>query len=166
MHHKQSHIPSYIQYQLAYHNQHLTHSLTKHHTQNYTASVYQPRLKIKQRRYSQNHTFNHMPNRITKPTHKHTNFIHHLPKHTQKKACALPNLFNANKCTSIKYFITNKKKPTIKQYTGYHLINKFSLLKCGNIEPNPGPMPNLLQKYPTAHKRRQTTCFLPPHKLP
>lgn len=35
------------------------------------------------------------------------------------------------------------------------------LLQCGDIHPNPGPMPNLIQKHPTTHKKRQTTYFLP-----
>ena len=35
------------------------------------------------------------------------------------------------------------------------------LIQSGDIEPNPGPMPNLLQKHPNTHKNRHKTYFLP-----
>ena len=35
------------------------------------------------------------------------------------------------------------------------------LMLCGDIEPNPGPMPNLLQNHPTTHKNRNKMYFIP-----
>lgn len=40
-------------------------------------------------------------------------------------------------------------------------MKNLLILRCGDIHLNPGPMPNLLQKHPAAHKRWQTTYFLP-----
>ena len=53
------------------------------------------------------------------------------------------------------------KQPQLTIYTVHHTQPQLLLLQCGDIHPNPGPMPNLLQTHPTAHKRRQTTYFLP-----
>ena len=56
--------------------------------------------------------------------------------------------------------IPNKKTLLIiilKHHTQHNLL----ILQCGDIHPNLGPMPNLLQTHPTAHKRRQNTYFLP-----
>ena len=35
------------------------------------------------------------------------------------------------------------------------------LMLCGDIEPNPGPMPNILQNHPNTHKNRSKTYFIP-----
>ena len=35
------------------------------------------------------------------------------------------------------------------------------LLQCGDIHPNPGPMPDILKTHPTTHKRRQLMYFIP-----
>ena len=37
----------------------------------------------------------------------------------------------------------------------------LSLLQCGDIESNPEPMPNILHKHPTTHKRIANTYFIP-----
>jgi hypothetical protein len=42
-----------------------------------------------------------------------------------------------------------------------YFINKLTLLQCGDIEPNPGPMPNILRTHPATHKKRAKTYFIP-----
>ena len=44
--------------------------------------------------------------------------------------------------------------------TRHHLHNLL-LLQCGDIHPNPGPMPDVLIAHSAVHKRRQLTYFIP-----
>ena len=55
----------------------------------------------------------------------------------------------------------NKRNPNLKHYQGYHFINSLALLQCGDVETNPGPMPNMLRTHPTTHKRRANIYFIP-----
>ena len=41
----------------------------------------------------------------------------------------------------------------------YKFQNKKSLLKCGDIESNPGPRPTILTHHPLIHLERQKTYF-------
>ena len=52
------------------------------------------------------------------------------------------------------------KKPKTLYLNGYYFINKSELLKCGDIELNSGPMPNLLHTHPATHKKRANTYFI------
>ena len=143
------------------HSHKRTNYYIKHHKKHQTASAYRPRHKIKTQRYLYPEIFNHAYNTVTKPIHNHTKHIHYLPKYTQKAIHALPNLFTTSKYTLIKYYKLSKRNPKVKNYHGYHFINKLALLKCGDIESNPGPMPNMLHKHPTIHKRIANTYFIP-----
>ena len=53
------------------------------------------------------------------------------------------------------------KKPKIYYSAGYYFINRLELIKCGDIETNPGPMPNVLRTHPATHKKRAKIYFIP-----
>ena len=53
------------------------------------------------------------------------------------------------------------KNPKALHSHGYYFINKLELLKCGDIEPNPGPMPNILHTHPATHRKRASIYFIP-----
>ena len=54
------------------------------------------------------------------------------------------------------------KNHTLNQHkTMNNFINKQMLLKCGDIETNPRPMPNILKIHPPSHKKRCKTYFIP-----
>ena len=53
------------------------------------------------------------------------------------------------------------KNPKIIHFHGYYFINKLELLKCGDIESNPGPMPNILHTHPAIHRKRAKIYFIP-----
>jgi len=53
------------------------------------------------------------------------------------------------------------KNPKTSHFCGYYFINILELLKCGDIEPNPGPMPNILHTHPNTHKKRANLYFIP-----
>ena len=55
-----------------------------------------------------------------------------------------------------KHYKHKKLKITYKKHK-VHLL----LLRCGDIETNPGPMPNILTKHPPSHKQRNKTYFIP-----
>lgn len=55
---------------------------------------------------------------------------------------------------------TNSVIQNAQLITTHQPHKSLLLLQCGDIHPNPGPMPNLIQNHPTAHKRRQTTYFI------
>ena len=74
---------------------------------------------------------------------------------------ALPNIFTTTKFIFTKYLKINKQKPKLLQLHGYYFINKLTLLQCGDIESNPGPMPDILRTHPAAHKKRAKTYFIP-----
>ena len=56
---------------------------------------------------------------------------------------------------------THNTPPPLPLTTNHHNPLHLLLLLCGDIHPNPGPMPNLIHTHPSTHKRRQTTYFLP-----
>ena len=95
-------------------------------------------------------------------THQHTNTKHNT-LHTHR--------YILHTCTLLDPFppYTNQPKLTIQTHnkksqlniTTKHHNKKHLLLQCGDIHPNPGPMPNMLQKHPPAHRRQQNTYFLP-----
>ena len=142
-----------IQYQLIHLNLHLA----KHQM----GSASRPRHKIKHKKYLLYHTFQQTSNTITRPIHKLIKLTQYPFKHSKKLMIhALPNLFTTSKYTLINYYKINKRKPKIKQYEGYHFINQLTLLQYGDTEPNPGPMPNVLHRHPTTHKRIANTYFI------
>ena len=55
-------------------------------------------------------------------------------------------------------FINMKNKTKLKNL---HNIIQNILLKSGDIELNPGPMPNVLKEHPPAHRSRSKTYFIP-----
>ena len=58
------------------------------------------------------------------------------------------------KCLKITYQNQNTK-------THYYSFDKsLILLKSGDIETNPGPMPNILETHPPPHRRRYKTYFI------
>ena len=86
---------------------------------------------------------------------------HFLPKQVEIIIPTIPHLFTTTKFTIIIYIKTNTKHPKIHYFSGYYFINKLELLKCGDIELNPGPMPNILHTHPTTHKKRANIYFIP-----
>ncbi len=51
-----------------------------------------------------------------------------------------------------------QKKSCFKTYSPQLL-----LILCGDIETNPGPMPNLLQTHPSTHKNKVQNVHYPMH---
>ena len=86
---------------------------------------------------------------------------HFSPKQVEIIIPAIPNLFTTTKFTIIIYIKTNMEHLKIHYFNGYYFINKLELLKCGDIELNPGPMPNILHTHPTTHKKRANIYFIP-----
>ena len=87
--------------------------------------------------------------------------MHFSPKQIGKSIPAIPNLFTTTKFTIVIYLKINKNKPKMRHFNGYYFINKLELLKCGDIELNPGPMPNILSTHPATHKKRANIYFIP-----
>ena len=82
------------------------------------------------------------------------------PKQIDNIIPAMPNLFITTKFTITIYLKTNMKNPIILHSHGYYFINKLELLKCGHIESNPGPMPNILYTH-LLHTKRANIHFIP-----
>ena len=61
------------------------------------------------------------------------------------------------KYKSKKTYITNQIQLKNKNL---HKIIHIKLLKCGDIESNPGPMPNIIKEHSPAHRRRSKTYFI------
>ena len=65
-----------------------------------------------------------------------------------------PQLYKTIKIC-LTYQIQNNKK-----HYYYHIDNSLQLLKSGDIETNPRPMPNILKTHPSPHRRRYKTYFI------
>ena len=135
---------------------HPVHSL--HLNPHTTAPAYRPRHTNNNTYYLLNHwKTNSVTNQIPiDPTKLH--FLPHQVAHTTP---AQPNLFNTTKLKMLIYVKINKKNPEVLWFHRYYFINKLELLKCGDIEVNPGPMPNILHTHPTIHKKRANLYFIP-----
>ena len=134
------------------------HSKYKPYPKNQTASAYRPRHTNKNTYRLIN---NWKPNSITNQTLTNNLRSHFSPKSIQYIIPPMPNLFTKAKFTRIKYQKMNMKKPKAFHSHGYYFINSLELLKCGDIEPNPGPMPNILHTHPATHKKRANIYFIP-----
>ena len=99
--------------------------------------------------------------RITNHAPKNNANTHFFTKQLTNKIPALPNLFTTYKFSLTKYLKLNKRKPKTIQTQGYYFINELALLQCGDIESNPGPMPDILRTHPAIHKKRAKTYFIP-----
>ena len=119
--------------------------------------AYRPRHKINTKYQFTN---NWSPNTITTHIHENNNNAHFSIKQIANTIPALPNLFTTTKFTLTKYQKLNKRKPKVRQLHGYYFINRLTLLQCGDIEPNPGPMPDILRTHPALHKKRAKTYFI------
>lgn len=110
---------------------------------------------------------NHKNTKITSPhTTNHTPLIilqNIYPKNSTRltKEQAIPNLFSHTIIHLHSYTKIHLRKPTLSYYKGYFIPNSLFLLTCGDIEANPGPMPNTLHTHPTAHRRCNKTYFIP-----
>ena len=135
-----------------------THTLYKHTTKNKMASAYRPRLTYHNTCIRINYW---KPNSMTNHQFTNNTQSHFSPKQIEKPIPAIPNLFTTTKYTLIIYLKTHMKKPKTILTHGHYFINKLELLKCGDIESNPGPMPNILHSHPTTHKRRANIYFIP-----
>jgi hypothetical protein len=127
-------------------------------TNNKTASASRPRHKTKNKYQFTN---NWTPNTITNHIPIDNTNTHFSTKQLANIIPALPNLFTTTKFILNKYQKINKRKPTILQLHGYYFIKKLTLLQCGDIELNPGPMLDILRTHPTTHKKRAKTYFIP-----
>ena len=123
-----------------------------------TASAYRPRHK-NTKKYQ--FKYNWAPRKTTNNTPIDNTKTHFSTKQQPNKVLALPNIFSTTTFTHTKHLKLNKQKQKIIQTHGYYFINKLSLLQCGDIEPNPGPMPNILRTHPATHKKRAKTYFIP-----
>ena len=126
------------------------HSIYKHFPKNTTASASRPR-------HTNDSTFNPINkwklNSITNQITRNNTNLHLSPRQVENTIPAIPNLFTTTKFTIVIYLKTNKKKPKILHFNGYYFINTLGLLRCGDIELNPGPMPTILHTHPTTHKK-------------
>ena len=127
-------------------------------TNNKTGSAYRPRHKIN---IKYQFTNNWLPNKITTHIPKNNNNTHFSIKQTTNTIPALLNLFTTTKFTITKYQKLNKRKPKVRQLHGYYFINRLTLLQCEDIEPNLGPMPDILRTHPAIHKKKAKTYFIP-----
>ena len=138
---------------------HITHNtITITLTYKKMASAYRPR-------HTNHNTYrliyNWKPNSITNQTPMHKTNFHFSPKQVENTIPAIPNFFTTTQRTIVIYPKTHKKKPKILYSTGHYFIHTLELLKCGDIEPNPGPMPNILHTHPATHKKELTYTLLP-----
>ena len=144
-HHKLTYLP----------NPHSTH---QPHPKNTTASAYRPR-------HTNNNAYhfinNWKSNSITSQNSTNNTKSHFSLQQVETTIPALPNFFTTTKFTIIIYLKTNMKNPKTLHSHGYYFINKLELLKCGDIELNPGPMPNILHTHPAIHKKRANIYFIP-----
>ena len=98
-----------------------------------------------------NHTLTHP---------KQSSYTSYTPKH-------IPNMHKpSNLLTPHKNHTKNitpllNQKPQSNIAIKHHTQQLLLILQCGDIHPNPGPMPDLLKTHPTDHKKRQQTYFIP-----
>ena len=123
-----------------------------------TASVYRPR-HMNNNIYHLIYIWKH--NSVTNHITTNNTQMNFSPKQVEKSIPAIPNLFTTTKFTIVIYIKINKKKPKILHFNGYYFINKLELLKCGDIELNPGPMPNIMRTHPATHKNEPTHILFP-----
>ena len=128
------------------------------HPTNTTASAYRPRHSNNNEYYL---IINWNSNSITRPNFINNTKSHFSPQPINHIIPALPNLYTTTKFTTIIYHKINMKNPKTIHFRGYYFINILELLKCGDIQPNPGPMPNILHTHPATHKKRATIYFIP-----
>jgi hypothetical protein len=65
----------------------------------------------------------------------------------------------SKKTNNQKNIINRNNNTDIPNYVKTHTLNL--LLLCGDIETNPGPMPDILKTHPPSHKRRNKIYFIP-----
>jgi hypothetical protein len=98
------------------------------------------------------------------PTYQHATKVTQNNKKTKKHA-PIKNITLASIITKTPPSSINKKIQQIKNIpipnkrpiNTFH--NKKTLLKCGDIESNPGPRPTLLSNHPQIHLEKQKTYF-------
>lgn len=97
-----------------------------------------------------NHTTSQKPN---KPNAKN------IPKKIKisQKLLTKQNKYKNTKAKRNKKINYRTKNPLITPHSPH--INL--LILCGDIETNPGPMPNILKNHPSTHKRKAKTYFIP-----
>jgi hypothetical protein len=86
------------------------------------------------------------------------NQIHYLSHWTY---VFINHCFNKSYVTHIDIFSTKHLKPKIIRVEYYVIHKSLFLLLYGNIEPNPGLIPQLLTNFPTYHKHRNKIYFCP-----
>ena len=108
------------------------------------------------------HTIHPRPNPplTTNPHNKSNNYKTKKTTYISKNIQKTPNPHYNNKTPlpiqkQSKYHKQKKLKITQKKHKG-HLL----LLRGGDIETNPGPMPNILTKHPPSHKLRNKIYFI------
>jgi hypothetical protein len=129
----------------------------------YLKTIMKAPIKIQRKKYNKtiksinhmHHLFTQTPipyiqtSQKTKDTPKREH-MHQNNKINKKTVNHTPNTCK----TKIK--ITTQTKIKTPNYTFY---NKTTLLKCGDIESNPGPRNTLLLNHPQIHQERQKTYF-------
>ena len=116
-------------------------------------------------RHTHNNTYHLINNwkhhSITNSLPLHNETPHFSPILVEPITPAMPNLFTTSKFTFMQYLKIYMRKPKTLQFSGYYFIDTLNLLKCGDIELNPGPMLDILRTHPTTHKQRANTYFIP-----
>jgi hypothetical protein len=98
------------------------------------------------------------------PTYQHITKVTQNNKKTNKHA-SIKNITLASITKQTPLPPKNKKIQQIKNIPNtnnrptYTFHNKKTLLKCGDIESNPGPRPTLLSNHPQIHLEKQKTYF-------
>ena len=82
-----------------------------------------------------------------------------LFKHRIKKPKSTKIIINLK--TKKIYIYIYKNKNNKNNFKNLHNIIQNILQKSGDIELNPGPMPNVLKEHPPAHRSRSKTYFIP-----
>jgi len=156
--HSKNSIKSLLKY---YYKNYITNNLKQIEKEHNRTSIHRPYHKLIHTVNTPYHTYYWNSSKITKTLYQHKKHPYYSTKYTNTKIHALLKLLTTNKNRLTKHYKTHRKKPKSTHYEGYHFINKQALLQCGDIESNPGPMPDLLLRHPPTHRRMARTYFIP-----
>ena len=95
----------------------------------------------------------------TKKWHNHQILTSKIKLHTNNNPIKTIKSVDTKYIIKIKYLkVTYQNQNTKTHY--YSFDKALILLKSGDIETNPGPMPNILETHPPPHRRRYKTYFI------
>ena len=95
----------------------------------------------------------------TKKWHNHQITNRRIKLHTNNNPIKIIKSVDTEYIIKTKYLKVTYLNQNTKNY--YYSFDKaLILLKSGDIETNPGPMPNILETHPPPHRRRYKTYFI------